>query len=262
MKQIAGSIVTAVLALAIAIGAWAQSSTTPSGKSAQTSGGTHTAASRSSYDRALLRPALLKAQAPETFQVKFVTTKGDFTMTVTRAWSPLGADRFYNLVRHHYFDNASFFRVVPNFVVQFGISAYPAVSTVWYDANIKDDPVKESNKRGSVTFAKTSRPDSRSSQVFINLKDNNFLDGQGFAPFAVVDGDGMTVVDQLYSGYGDQGGPDQDKLAKEGKAYLDKEFPKLDSIKTASLVGTAATPPTSRRTAAKPGSGGSTLQKP
>lgn len=221
------------------------------------------AASRGAFDRALLRPALLKAQAPERFQVKFVTTKGEFTVTVTRAWSPLGADRFYNLVRHHFYDGASFFRAVPNFVVQFGLSAYPQVSGVWENANINDDPAKQGNKRGYLTFAKTNAPNSRSTQVFINLKDNDFLDNQGFAPFGTVDNDGMTVVDSLYSGYGDVADPAyQDKIAKEGKAFLDKSYPKLDAIKVATLVGAAATKPAAAKPGAKPGASKPAPQKP
>jgi peptidyl-prolyl cis-trans isomerase A (cyclophilin A) len=191
------------------------------------------------YDRALLRPATLKEQAPETFDVKFVTTRGDFVVKVTRAWAPIGADRFYNLVKHHFYDNASFFRVVPAFVVQFGISAYPPVSTVWADANIKDEPVVGSNKRGYLTYAKTSMPNTRSTQIFINLKDNAGLDGQGFSPFGYVDSQGMKVVDMLYDQYGDSGGPDQDQITKQGKPYLDKGWPKLDSIKSATLIGAA-----------------------
>jgi peptidyl-prolyl cis-trans isomerase A (cyclophilin A) len=198
----------------------------------------------SPYDRALLRPALLKEKAPETFQVLFSTTRGDFTVTVTRAWAPIGADRFYNLVKHHFFDNASFFRVVPGFVVQFGLSAYPAVSMAWANANLKDEPVTQSNKRGYLTYAKTSQPNTRSTQMFINLKDNSSLDGQGFAPFGVVDGKGMNVVEMLYDQYGDIPNPDyQDLIAKSGKTYLDKNWPKLDSIKSATLVGAAAASP-------------------
>ncbi len=196
------------------------------------------------YDPALLKPALLKAKAPEHYQVKFVTTRGEFTITVTRAWAPIGADRFYNLVRHHYYDNASFFRVVPSFVVQFGISAYPPVSAAWKDANIKDDPVTQSNKKGSLTFA-TAGPNTRTTQIFVNLEDNARLDTMGFAPFAVVDGDGMSIVEKLYQGYGENG-PDQGKLAAEGKPYADKSFPKLDSIKTARVI------PPAGATTAKP----------
>jgi cyclophilin family peptidyl-prolyl cis-trans isomerase len=193
---------------------------------------------RSPYDRALLRPALLKDKAPGSYQVKFTTTRGEFVVTVTRAWAPLGADRFYNLVKHHYYDNSSFFRVVPDFVVQFGLSAYPPVSAAWKDTNIKDDPVTQSNKKGSITFA-TAGPNTRTTQVFISLKDNTRLDSMGFAPFGVVEGKGMDVVEMMYGQYGDNAGPDQDQIQKQGKPYLDKGWPKLDSIKSATLVAPA-----------------------
>jgi peptidyl-prolyl cis-trans isomerase A (cyclophilin A) len=196
-------------------------------------------APRKAYDRALLRAALLKEKAPETFQVKFTTTRGDFIVTVNRAWAPIGADRFYNLVKHHFYDNASFFRVVPGFVVQFGISAYPPVAAAWEKANIKDEPVTQSNKRGYLTYAKTNMPNTRSTQIFINLNDNAGLDGQGFSPFGYVDAQGMKVVDMLYDQYGDSGGPEQDQISKQGKPYLDEGWPKLDSIKTATLIGPA-----------------------
>src|SRR5207253_7351357 len=191
------------------------------------------------FDRALLRPALLKEKAPETFQVKVTTTRGDFIVTVNRAWAPIGADRFYNLVKHHFYDNASFFRVVPGFVVQFGISAYPPVSAAWEKANIQDEPVTQSNKRGYLTYAKTSMPNTRSTQIFINLKDNIGLDRQGFSPFGYVDAQGMKVVEMLYDQYGDGAGPEQDQISKQGKPYLDKGWPKLDAIKTATLIGAA-----------------------
>jgi len=194
---------------------------------------------RPGYDRALLRAALLKDKAPETFQVKFTTTRGDFIVTVNRAWAPIGADRFYNLVKHHFYDNASFFRVVPGFVVQFGISAYPPVSAAWEKANIQDEPVTQSNKRGYLTYAKTSMPNTRSTQIFINLKDNIGLDRQGFSPFGYVDAQGMKVVEMLYDQYGDGAGPEQDQISKQGKPYLDKGWPKLDAIKTATLIGAA-----------------------
>jgi peptidyl-prolyl cis-trans isomerase A (cyclophilin A) len=198
---------------------------------------TGTSAARA-YDRALLRPALLKEKAPETFQVKFTTTRGDFVVTVNRAWAPIGADRFYNLVKHHFYDNASFFRVIPGFVVQFGLSAYPPVSAAWEKANLQDEPVTQSNKRGYLTYAKTSMPNTRSTQVFINLKDNTSLDRQGFSPFGFVDAEGMKVVEMLYDQYGDT---DQDQISKVGKPYLDAKFPKLDSIKITTLI-VAATP--------------------
>lgn len=235
----------AVLVLAgisgIAAQASGQTSQAPAKPKAATAPKTGAAPARA-YDRALLRPALLKDQAPETYQVKFTTTRGDFTVAVTRAWAPVGADRFYNLVKHHFYDNAGFFRVVPGFVVQFGISAYPPVSAAWANANIKDEPVVGSNKRGYLTYAKTSMPNTRSTQVFINLKDNPGLDRQGFSPFGVVDAEGMKVVEMLYDQYGDNG-PDQEQLAKLGKPYVDKNFPKVDIIKSATLidpVGTAA----------------------
>src|SRR3989440_5043556 len=196
-------------------------------------------APRAGYDRALLRSALLKDKAPETFQVKFTTTRGDFVVTVNRGWAPIGADRFYNLVKHHFYDHASFFRVVPSFIVQFGISAYPPVAAAWEKANIQDEPVAQSNKRGYLTYAKTSMPNSRSTQVVINLSDNAGLDRQGFSPFGYVDAQGMKVVDMLYDQYGDSAGPEQDQISKLGKPYLDKGWPKLDSIKTATLIGPA-----------------------
>jgi peptidyl-prolyl cis-trans isomerase A (cyclophilin A) len=199
-------------------------------------------APRSSFDRALLRPSGLKEQSPEKYQVKFSTTRGDFTVTVTRSWAPVGADRFYNLVKHHFFDNASFFRVVPGFVVQFGLSAYPPVSAAWNQAKLQDDPVTQSNKRGYLTFA-TAGPNTRTTQVFISLKDNAGLDRQGFAPFGVVEAPGMKVVDMFYDQYGDANGPDQGQIESQGKPYLDKGWPKLDSIKSATLVGEAASKP-------------------
>lgn len=190
------------------------------------------------YDHALLRPSLLKAKAPETYQVIFSTTKGDFTVTVTRAWAPKGADRFYNLVKHHFYDNASFFRVLTGFVAQFGLSAYPPVNAAWSKATITDDPVTQSNKKYYLTFA-TAGANTRTTQIFINLADNARLDGMGFAAFAQVT-DGMNVVDNLYAGYGEGapggGGPDQSEIEKQGKPYLDKGWPKLDSIKIAKLV--------------------------
>ena len=194
----------------------------------------------SSYDRSLLKPALLKDTAPETYQVKFETTRGDFTVTVTRAWAPVGADRFYNLIKHHYYDGARFFRVLPNFVVQFGISAYPPVTAAWDRATIKDDPVTQRNKRGTLTFAKTSMPNTRTTQIFINLKYNPSLDSQGFSAFAVVDGNGMNVVDMMYDQYGDNAGMDLENIEKGGEEYLVKKWPNLDTIISAIIVGGSA----------------------
>ena len=183
----------------------------------------------------LMNPASLRAKAPDVFKAEFTTTKGNFVVEVHRDWAPIGADRFYNLVKNGFYDEASFFRVVPNFVVQFGMSAKPAITQAWEKANLRDDPVKQSNKRGYLCFAATQSPNTRTTQVFINLKDNGgSLDPQGFAAFGNVT-EGMDVVDKLYSGYGDNG-PDQGRITAQGKPYLDKSFPKLDSIKTAKIL--------------------------
>src|ERR1700683_2813859 len=136
-------------------------------------------------DPALLHPATLTAKAPAIFEVKFVTTKGDFVVQVTRAWAPLGADRFYNLVKHGFFTDAAFFRNLSGFMVQFGLNADPAVNKAWQNANIKDDPGKQSNAPGMITFA-TAGPNTRTTQLFINFGNNTFLDSQGFSPFGKV----------------------------------------------------------------------------
>ncbi|MBZ5514538.1 MAG: peptidylprolyl isomerase [Acidobacteriia bacterium] len=188
----------------------------------------------------LLNPALLKEQAPDAYRARFTTTKGDFVVEVKRAWAPRGADRFYNLVKNGFYDNAGIFRVLPGFVAQFGISPRPEVARIWSQATIPDDPVKQSNLRGFLTFA-TAGPNTRTTQVFINLANNPRLDAMGFAPFAKVV-EGMDVVERLYSGYGE--GPDQGRLTNEGKAYLDKNFPRLDIIKS-SVIEPLAAPPKS-----------------
>jgi peptidyl-prolyl cis-trans isomerase A (cyclophilin A) len=208
------------------------------------------AAKRAAFDPALLKPGSLNEKAPENFDAKFTTTKGEFTVHVTRAWAPLGADRFYNLVKHHFYDGAAFFRVLDGFVAQIGLSAYPQVSTAWEKATIKDDPVKQSNKNGFVTFA-TGGPNTRTTQIFICLGNNSRLDGMGFAPFGQVT-DGMLNVVRLYGGYKDSpdrggAGPDQGKIEKLGKAYLDKGWPKLDSVQKAVIVS----PPGAAGSAAK-----------
>jgi peptidyl-prolyl cis-trans isomerase A (cyclophilin A) len=180
----------------------------------------------------LMNPASLRAKAPENYKVQFTTTKGNIVIEVHRDWAPLGADRFYNLVRNGFFTDAAFFRVVPNFIVQFGLGANPAVNKVWQNANFRDDPVKESNKRGYLVFA-TAGPNTRTTQLFINLKDNAPLDAQGFAPFGTVV-EGMDIVDKIYPGYGER--PAQDKITNEGKAYIDKNFPQLDRITAAKVL--------------------------
>jgi peptidyl-prolyl cis-trans isomerase A (cyclophilin A) len=187
-------------------------------------------------DPALLHPAELKAKAPDVYEVKFTTTKGDFVVQVNRAWAPIGADRFYNLVKHGFFTGAPFFRVVPGFIIQFGLTPDPAVNRVWQNANIKDDPVTQSNRPGYLTFA-TAGPNTRTTQLFINFGNNTFLDNQGFAPFGQVTS-GMDVVKNLYSGYGEQ--PNQGALTSQGKAYIEKNFPKIDSIVSATIVPAAS----------------------
>jgi len=182
---------------------------------------------------AMLDPKLANEKAPDTFKVKMSTTKGDFTIEVTRDWSPKGADRFYNLVKIGYFTDVAFFRVIENFMAQFGIHGDPAVSAKWRSANIPDDPVKASNGRGYITFAKSSLPDSRSTQFFINFKDNTPLDRMGFSPFGQVV-EGMAVVDSIYKGYGES--PDQGRIQMEGNKYLKKDFPNLDYIKSATII--------------------------
>jgi peptidyl-prolyl cis-trans isomerase A (cyclophilin A) len=181
----------------------------------------------------LLNPASLRAKAPELFKAQFTTTKGDFVVEVHRDWAPLGADRFYNLVKTGFFSNAAFFRVVPGFVVQFGLSANPAVNKAWDSAKIKDDPVKQGNKRGTIVFA-TAGPNTRTTQLFINFNDNTPLDAMGFAAFGTVV-DGMeSVVDKIYSGYAQR--PDQGRITDEGDAYLVKNFPMIDKIKLAKIL--------------------------
>lgn len=206
------------------------------------------AAKAASFDPALLQPATLRAKAPEVYEVNFVTTAGDFTIKVTRAWAPNGADRFYNLVRHHFYDGAAFFRVLPGFMAQFGLSPYPEVSKAWEQANIKDDRVVQSNHRGFISFAMAG-PNTRTTQVFINYGNNERLDQSGFSAFGMVT-DGMEVVDKLYNGYGegapDGHGPSQDLIGRRGRAYLAQLFPKLDSIKTATLVPAAPKPPAAK----------------
>jgi peptidyl-prolyl cis-trans isomerase A (cyclophilin A) len=183
-------------------------------------------------------PAQLTAKAPESFRVQFDTTKGKFTVTVTRSLSPNGADRFYNLVRSGYFKDIAFFRVIPGFMCQFGIHGDPKVSDKWRDANIPDDPVKGSNTRGTITFA-TAGPNTRSTQFFINFGDNIRLDQMGFSPFGKVT-DGMDVVDKINGEYGEGApggqGPEQGRIQSEGNAYLKKDFPHLDYIKSATVL--------------------------
>jgi peptidyl-prolyl cis-trans isomerase A (cyclophilin A) len=175
--------------------------------------------------------------APDVYRVNFDTSKGAFVVEVTRAWAPRGADRFYELVQKQFYDGARFYRVVPRFVVQFGLKGDPAVDRYWSQMTIPDDPVRQNNLRGTVTFAMAG-PATRTSQVFINLQDNVRLDGMGFAPFGKVIS-GTDVVDQFYKLYGDAPpsgvGPEQSRIREEGNAYLERYFPQMDYIKTAKV---------------------------
>ena len=172
--------------------------------------------------------------APATFRARFETSQGPFVIEVNREWAPLGADRFYTLVKGGFYDGVRFFRVLSGFMAQFGLSGDPKVQAAWASANLMDEPAKQSNLRGFVTFAKESSPNTRYTMVFINYKDNSYLDADGFAPFGQVVV-GMDVVDKLYGGYGRTNVPDQRRIKSEGNVYLTSEYPKLDFIKTATI---------------------------
>ena len=189
-------------------------------------------------NRNLLNPAALNEKAPPVYKAKFDTNKGTFIVEVHRDWAPNGADRFYNLVKSGFYDDDRFFRVIQGFMVQFGINGNPQVAAQWENANLKDDPVIQSNKPGFITFA-TRGPDTRTTQVFINYNDNQRLDAMGFAPFGQVT-QGMEVVQALYSGYGEGAprgaGPSQPKMQADGNSYLASQFPKLDYITKATIT--------------------------
>lgn len=180
----------------------------------------------------LLNPAQATATAPDTFKIKFETTKGPFVVEIHRDWAPRGADRLFNLVELGFFDDVGFFRVVPGFVVQFGIHGDPAVNRAWHAANIQDDPVKGSNTRGTICFA-TGGPNTRTTQLFINYGNNSSLDGQGFAPLGKVI-EGMDVVENINSEY--QQIPDQRLIQIQGNAYLKGSFPGMDFITKATVI--------------------------
>ena len=175
----------------------------------------------------------LNEQAPDEFSVRLETSVGSVVIQVTREWAPHGADRFYNLVSNGFYDEQRFFRVVPGFVVQWGLSGNPKLNMAWRQANILDDPVKQVNTRGRITYAKTNQPNTRTTQLFINLGDNSNLDGMGFAPFGEVV-EGMEVVDAINAEYGQQ--PNQGQIAGRGNAYLEENFPNLDYIIKAEII--------------------------
>ena len=179
-----------------------------------------------------------RAKPPENYRVRFETTQGPFVVEVARAWAPRGADRFFELVQGKFYDGARFFRVKPKFVVQFGISPDPKTNELWRQLRFPDDPVKQSNLRGYISYA-TDGPNTRTTQVFINLVDNKKLDARGFSPFGKVT-EGMETVDKFYS-YGEVqslggGGPDTAKMETLGDEYIQRGFPRMDQIKTARVI--------------------------
>ncbi len=202
-----------------------------------------------STNPALRDPAAAAAQAPETFQVKFETTAGDFSVECTRAWAPHGVDRFYSLVKVGFYDDVALFRAVKGFVVQFGIHGNPEVSAKWRDAQLPADPVKGSNTRGMLTYAMAGPPTTRTTQLFINLGDNSKLDAMEFGPICKVMGDGMDVVDKIHMGYGEAPSKAQGAIQAQGNKVLREKFPLLDYIKTARLVDDAGAAPSASASA-------------
>jgi len=190
-----------------------------------------------SKHEAMKAPKTAKDAAPAEFAAVFDTTVGSFTLNCKREWAPNGVDRFYNLVKIGFFDDVAFFRAVRKFVIQFGIHGDPEVSKVWRNANIERDPVKQGNKRGFLTYAMAKSPDTRSTQLFINLKDNDSLDKMGFAALCEVDANGMAVVGKIHTGYGEKAGRDQANIQTKGNKHLRERYPRLDYIKTARIVG-------------------------
>jgi peptidyl-prolyl cis-trans isomerase A (cyclophilin A) len=193
----------------------------------------------------LTDPSQLTETAPDLYRARFDTSKGAFVIEVHREWAPIGADRFYNLVKNGFYDGTRFFRVRPGFMAQFGLNGDTAVQASWQRANLKDEPPMKSNTRGFVSFAKENLPDTRNTQIFMNYADNSYLDEQGFAPFGQVVS-GMEIVDKIFS-YPREGEPDQRRILREGNDYLLKEFPKLDFVKKASIVPATPAAPARRR---------------
>jgi cyclophilin family peptidyl-prolyl cis-trans isomerase len=188
----------------------------------------------------LMDPSALAETAADVYRARFETTKGTFVVEVHRDWAPLGADRFFNLVKNGFYDGTRFFRVRPGFMAQFGLHGNPDIQSAWQRAFLRDDPVRQKNLRGFVSFTTEGRPQSRFTQIFINYGDNSRLDLDGFAPFGQVVS-GMDVVDKLFAPP-DQQQPDQRRILREGNEYLQKEFPQLDFVKKASIVAAPAAP--------------------
>jgi len=185
------------------------------------------------------RDPLWSQPAPDIYDVRLETTKGNIVLQVSRALAPRGADRFYHLVESGFYDDSRFYRVIAGRFAQFGIAGDPAIARIWQNERFPDDPVKASNTRGTFAYAMTG-PDARTTQIYINTGDQTRLDATGFAPFGKVI-EGMDVVDRLYAGYGEASGGGmraghQDKLFEEGNAYLDREFPLLDKLIRAEIV--------------------------
>jgi peptidyl-prolyl cis-trans isomerase A (cyclophilin A) len=197
------------------------------------------AAPRQTANPKLKDPASLTEQAPATYLSRFETNQGVFVIEAHREWAPNAADRFYNLVKNGFYDNARFFRVLGGFMAQFGLNGDPGIQRPWTFAGLPDEPTKQSNTRGFVSFARESSPNSRYTMVFINYKDNSYLDSEGFPPFGQVVV-GMEIAEKLYSGYGRNNVPDQRRIISEGNAYLAAEYPKLDFIRRARIATTPA----------------------
>jgi peptidyl-prolyl cis-trans isomerase A (cyclophilin A) len=193
-----------------------------------------TAAVAAASGPSLLHPASLHAKAPAVFRAGFATTKGTFVVTVHRSWAPRGADRFYNLVRAGFYNGERLFRVVPGFVVQWGISGTPKISKAWQNAAIRDDPVRHTNAKGTIVFADAG-PNTRTTQLFVNLAANTNLDSSGFAPFGAVTS-GFSTLRRLYSGYGEKPTGEQAQMEQQGEPFFRKRFPKLDRILKARVL--------------------------
>lgn len=211
---------------------------TPSGEETSGDGGEDQATSPEEVNPALLLPALAREEAPEEFSARFETTAGSFVVKCRRADAPVGADRFYNLVKIGFFDDAAFFRAIKNFIIQFGVHADPDINELWSEMTLRDESAKLSNERGTISFAQ-SGPRTRTTQLFINLQDNAVLDESGFVPVARVV-EGMESVDSIYTGYGEMypkgQGPRHQLLNLQGNAYLELHFPELDYINEVSLL--------------------------